>query len=142
MVVLVLALSGGGAPDVVGLTLDQARQAADAGMQVEVTAQIPSFDKPSGTVLEQSPDVGIKSDNGVLQLTVTREPTPVTVTEIKAYDPDPGRRTENDDKLPNLIDGKESTTWSTELYRSAAFGNSKDGVGWTSRSRRRPPSWR
>ena len=130
VVVLVLTLSGNGAPEVRGLTLEQARQAAaDAGMQVEVTALIPSFDKSAGTVLEQSPDVGIKSDNDVLQLTVTREPTPVKVTEIKAYDPSPGDGTENDADLPNLIDGKESTTWSTELYRSPAFGNLKEGVG-------------
>ena len=130
VVVLVLTLSGGRAPYVKGLTLDQARQAAaDAGMQVEVTALIPSFDKKAGTVLEQSPDKGLKSDNGVLQLTVTRQPTPVAVTQIKAYDPPPGDGKENDAQLPNLIDGKESTTWSTELYKSPAFGNLKAGVG-------------
>jgi eukaryotic-like serine/threonine-protein kinase len=130
VVVLVLHFSGGGAPEVVGLTLDQARQAAaDAGMQVEVTALIPSFDKKAGIVLQQSPDEGFKSDNGVLQLTVTRQPTPVTVTEIKAYDPPPGDGKENDAQLPNLIDGHDSTTWSTELYKSAAFGNLKPGVG-------------
>ena len=33
------------------------------------------------------------------------------------------------EKLPNLIDGKESTVWTTELYRSAAFGDLKTGVG-------------
>ena len=130
VVVLVLTLSGSGAPDVVGLSLDQARQlAVDAGMQVEVTAQIPSFDKAAGTVLEQAPDPGIESDDGVLRLTVTRKPTPVTVTQMKDYDPE-GDQTENPDQLPNLIDGKDSTSWSTELYKSASFGNlSKDGVG-------------
>ena len=128
VVSLVLALSGGETPNVEGLTLDQARQAAaDAGMQVEVTAQIPSFES-SGIVLEQTPDAGIKSDTDVLQLTVSREPTPVAVTEIKSYDPE-GDQTENDDTLNNLIDDKESTSWSTELYKSAAFGNLKDGVG-------------
>ena len=113
-----------------GLTLDQARQqAADAGLQVEVTAEIPSFDKPANTVLEQAPNPGVKSDDGKLRLTVSREPTPVKVTQIKAYDPPPGDNTENDAQLPNLIDGKESTTWSTELYKSASFGNLKTGVG-------------
>ena len=59
VVSLVLALSGGETPNVEGLTLDQARQAAaDAGMQVEVTAQIPF--ESSGIVLEQNPDAGIK----------------------------------------------------------------------------------
>ena len=100
VIVLALTLSANGAPDVVGLSLDQARQlAADAGMQVEVTAQIPSFDKAAGTVLEQAPDPGIESDDDVLRLTVTREPTPVTVTEIKDYDPE-GDQTENPDAAP------------------------------------------
>ncbi len=131
VVVLAVTLGGGTTPNVVGLTLDQARQAAeDAGLEVRVTAQIPSFDKAAGTVLEQSPDEGIKSDTGVLQLTVSREPTLVAVTEIKVYDPSPGDGVENDDRLDNLIDGKDSTSWSTELYRSAAFGNLKDGVGF------------
>ena len=53
----------------------------------------------------------------------------MTVTEIKVYDPSPGDGKENDDRLTNLIDGKDSTTWSTELYKSAAFGNLKEGVG-------------
>jgi len=56
------------------------------------------------------------------------KPAPVTVTEMKDYDPE-GDQTENPDSLPNLTDGKESTSWSTELYKSAAFGNLKDGVG-------------
>ncbi len=129
VIVLVLTLSGNGAPSVVGLTLDQARQlAADAGMQVEVTAQIPSFDKPAGTVLEQAPDPGVSSDDDVLLLTVTREPTPVAVTTMKDYDPE-GDQTEHPKQLPNLTDGKESTSWSTELYKSASFGNLKSGVG-------------
>jgi hypothetical protein len=117
VIVLVLALSSSEAPSVVGLTLDQAQQlAAKAGMTVDVTAQIPSFDKPAGTILEQAPDPGIASEDNVLRLTVSREPIPVTVTEIK-------------DQLPTLLDGKTSTTWRTELYKSAAFGNLKNGVG-------------
>jgi eukaryotic-like serine/threonine-protein kinase len=131
VVVLVLTLGGGKAPNVVGLTIEQATQeATSAGLTVQVTAEIPSFDKPAGTVLEQAPDAGIKSDDGILRLTVSREPTPVKVTDIKAYDPSPGDGKENDGQLPNLIDGKESTTWSTELYKSAAFGNLKEGVGF------------
>lgn len=126
---LVFSLGDGGAPSVVGLTLDQARQLAEkAGMKVEVTSQVPSFDKPAGTVLEQDPAPEMSSEDDILRLTVTREPAPVLVTEINDYDPE-GDQTENPDKLPNLIDGKESTSWSTELYRSSAFGNLKTGVG-------------
>ena len=129
VVVLVFALPGGGAPAVKGLTLDQARQlAADAGMEVEVADQVPSFDKPAGTVLEQDPIPKTSSDDNVLRLTVTREPTPVKVTSLKDVDPE-GDNTENPGRLPRLIDGKESTGWTTELYRSSAFGNLKTGVG-------------
>jgi eukaryotic-like serine/threonine-protein kinase len=128
--VLALTLSNNTAPNVVGLSIDEARQlAAEQGMEVEVTAQVPSFDQTAGTVLEQAPDPGIASDDGVLRLTVSRAPTPVTVTDLKVYDPSPGDGKENDAELPNLIDGKDSTSWTTELYKSAAFGNLKDGVG-------------
>jgi len=129
VLILVFTLRGEGAPSVVGLTLDQARQlAADAGMQVEVTSQVPSFDKPAGTVLEQDPAPELSSEDGVLRLTVTREPTPVKVSQLSDYDPE-GDQAENPTKLKNLTDGKESTSWSTELYRSSAFGNLKTGVG-------------
>ena len=125
-----LALSGGGAPAVVGLTLDAAQKlAGDAGMKVEVAHQIPSFDKPAGTVLEQVPAPEGKSKDDVLRLTVTSQPTPVKVTAIVVVDPPPGDGQENSSKLPNLIDGKESTSWTTELYRSSTFGNLKTGVG-------------
>jgi beta-lactam-binding protein with PASTA domain len=129
VVVIVLALPGGGAPAVQGLTLDQAQAlAAEAGMKVEVTDQVPSFDKPAGTVLEQDPAPKVSSSDKVLRLTVTREPTPVKVVSLKDYDPE-GDNTENPDQLPRLIDGKQSTSWTTELYRSSAFGNLKTGVG-------------
>jgi hypothetical protein len=125
-----LALSGGGAPAVVGLTLDEAQKlAGDAGMKVEIAHQIPSFDKPAGTVLEQVPAPEGKSKDDVLRLTVTSQPTLVKVTEIVVVDPPPGDYKENSAKLPNLIDGKESTSWTTELYRSSTFGNLKTGVG-------------
>jgi serine/threonine-protein kinase len=129
VIVLTMVLGGSATPNVVGLPLAQAEElAAEAGMKVEVTAEIPSFDTDAGTVLEQAPDPGIESDDGILTLTVTREPSPVTVVEMKDYDPE-GDQTENPDQLPNLTDGKQSTGWSTELYKSAAFGNLKDGVG-------------
>ncbi len=130
--VLALTLSSNTAPNVVGLSLDEARQMAkEAGMEIEVTAQVPSFDQDAGIVLEQAPDPGIASDDGILRLTVSRAPDPVTVAEMKEYDPAPGDGAENPDQVPNLTDGPESTTWRTELYKSAAFGNLKDGVGLT-----------
>jgi hypothetical protein len=130
VVVLIMALGGNQAPSVVGLTLDQATQTAkDSGFQVNVADQVPSFDKPAGTVLAQDPAVGLSSDDDVLQLTLARTPEPVTVSKVQDVDPE-GDGQENRDQLPQLTDGKKSTSWTTELYRSASFGNTgKTGLG-------------
>ena len=128
-VVLLLTLTGGGAPSVVGLTVDDAKAlAAEAGMEVEVTDQVPSFDRQAGIVLQQDPEPEMKADDDILRLTVTRAPTTVAVIKLEDADHE-GDEVENPDQLPNLIDGKESTVWSTELYRSSAFGDLKTGVG-------------
>ncbi len=131
-VVLLAVFSGAKAPDVVGLTLDQAqKKAEDAGFQVNVSDadQVPSFDKPAGTVLEQDPAVGGKSDDNILHLTVTRTPIAVKVSKVQDVDPE-GDGHENHDLLPNLTDGKKSTSWTTEFYKSATFGSTgKTGVG-------------
>ena len=127
--VLVFTLTGGGAPSVLGLTVDQARVLAEeAGMTVEVTEEILSLDREAGIVLEQAPEPEMKGRDDVLRLTVTREAIPVEVQSLDDADSE-GDNVENPDKLPNLIDGKESTVWTTELYRSAAFGDLKTGVG-------------
>lgn len=129
-IVLVITLTGGGAPSVVGLTVDEATvQAEEAGMEVEVTDEVPSFDRQAGIVLQQDPEPEIKAEDDVLRLIVTREPIPVAVTNLDDADHE-GDDVENPDQLPNLIDGKESTVWSTELYRSSAFGDLKTGVGF------------
>jgi hypothetical protein len=129
--VLVLTLTGGGAPDVLKLTLDQATSVAQkAGMRVSVATsdQVPSFDLQPGIVLSQVPAPGEKAKDGILHLTVSRKPIQVTVTKVKAYDPE-GDNAENSKQLPNLIDGNDGTQWSTELYRSSTFGGLKSGVG-------------
>jgi hypothetical protein len=116
---------------VVGQTADEAKKlAAEAGMEVFIGAsdQVPSFDREAGIVLRQDPEPDKKADDDVLHLTVTREPTPVAVLKIKDWDPE-GDNTENPKKLKNLTDGNDSTVWSTELYRSASFGDLKRGVG-------------
>ncbi len=130
VVVLLLTLPGGGAPSVVGLSYDKASKLAEeAGMEPQMADQIPTFDEPSGTVLVQDPIPGGSSEDDILRLTVSKEPTPVQVTEMKDYDPQ-GDDTEHHDQVPNLIDGKDSTSWTTELYRSAEFGTlPKTGVG-------------
>ncbi len=130
IVVLVTSLAGNGAPSIVGLSLDQAQEVAqEAGFEVHVSEPVPSFDRPAGTVLEQDPIAGGKSDDDIIQLVVTRTPQEVKVTKVEDYDPE-GDDSENPDLLPNLIDGKNSTSWTTELYRSESFGNiAKTGVG-------------
>jgi serine/threonine protein kinase len=131
-VVLATALSGSTAPSVVGLSLDQAQKAAEAaGFKVDVadTDQVPSFDKPAGTVLEQDPALGGKSDDDTLHLTVTRTPIAVKVSKVQDIDPE-GDARENPDLLVNLTDGKRSTGWTTELYKSSSFGSTgKTGLG-------------
>lgn len=52
------------------------------------------------------------------------------LTDVSAFDPQGDDLTENDDRLPNLVDGAPSTTWATERYNTADFGNLKDGVGF------------
>jgi beta-lactam-binding protein with PASTA domain len=129
-IILLVTLTGGGAPNVVGLTLDEASALAErAGMKVEVTGQIPSFDIQAGIVREQDPAPEGEAEDDVLRLTVTKEPTPVAVSHLQAADPE-GDAVENDNLLHNLIDGDESTVWTTELYRSSTFGSiDKTGVG-------------
>ncbi|MBN1319781.1 MAG: serine/threonine protein kinase [Thermoleophilia bacterium] len=126
---LVFTLTGGGAPAVLGLKVDQAKVLAEqAGMTVEVTDEVLSLDREADVVLEQDPEPEKKGRDDVLRLTVTREAIPVEVASLDDADSE-GDNVENPDKLPNLIDGKESTVWTTELYRSAAFGDLKTGVG-------------
>jgi eukaryotic-like serine/threonine-protein kinase len=48
---------------------------------------------------------------------------------LVTYDPQ-GAGEERQQDLPLLLDGDESTSWRTERYRSAAFGNLKDGAGF------------
>ncbi len=129
-IVLLFTLTGGGAPAVVGLTLDEASLLAEeAGMEVEVAAQVATFDEPTGIVLEQDPIPEEPSEDGILRMTVARQPDPVQVIEISDYDPE-GDNEENPQLLPRLTDNEETSGWMTELYRSATFGNiDKTGVG-------------
>lgn len=128
-IVLAVTLPGKGAPLLMGKTLDQAQQIAkSSGFQVEVGTQVPSFDNV-GKVINQTPAAGKKPDDGIIRLTVTRDPVAVKVTKLQDVDPQ-GDAQENHAMLPKLIDGNDSTGWATEYYRSANFGNlGKTGVG-------------
>lgn len=120
------------APNLVGASLDQASAtAAEVGLKVEVVEQVLDLDRAAGTVLAQEPASGEPVKGGTLQLTVTREPIPVTVTAIDDYDPE-GDDEERPDLLSQLTDGSDDTGWQTEQYRNADFGNlPKTGVGIT-----------
>jgi hypothetical protein len=130
LVLVLLAFTGGGAPAVVGLDYDEARVLAeDAGMEVEMTTQVATFDEEAGTVLDQDPAPDQSSEDGILRLTVAREPEVVGVVQVDDYDPE-GDNEENPDLLPKLTDGETTSGWTTEYYRSAAFGSiDKTGVG-------------
>ena len=53
----------------------------------------------------------------------------VTLRGIGAYDPPPGDGQEHGARARLATDGKPSTFWDTETYRSPAFGGLKSGVG-------------
>ncbi|MCX8032106.1 MAG: protein kinase [Thermoleophilia bacterium] len=128
-VALPLTLGGVEAPAVVGLTVDEAKAVAEEkGITVEVVQQVPTFDQEAGVVLGQEPAAAAELKENILKLTVSRRPIPVAVAKLRDYDPE-GDQTENPNKLPNLIDDKESSVWVTELYRSKDFGGLKSGVG-------------
>jgi eukaryotic-like serine/threonine-protein kinase len=55
--------------------------------------------------------------------------TRLAITPVSSHDP-LGDGSENDDELGAMVDGDESTSWSTDGYTSALFGNLKDGVGF------------
>jgi eukaryotic-like serine/threonine-protein kinase len=128
--VLAWALLTGGAtaPDVVGLALDEANaRAEEAGVTLAVSSeQVPSFED-EGIVMDQDPAAGERV-SGDLEVIVTRGYIPVAITALDDSDPE-GDDSENPDQLDALRDGDPATAWSTESYRSAAFGNIKSGVG-------------
>jgi serine/threonine-protein kinase len=130
IVVPILTCGGGEAPNVVGMTLDDATQLARAAGLEVVTEEIPSFDATAGTVLSQSPAEGIKSDDKKLYLSLAREPVQVQINLIDDYDPQ-GDNAENPTLTGALIDGDLATAWSTEGYKSPTFQGipGKTGVG-------------
>jgi serine/threonine-protein kinase len=53
----------------------------------------------------------------------------VAIAGITTFDPPGGDGRERDDFVGGAIDEDEATAWRSECYRSASFGNLKDGVG-------------
>jgi serine/threonine protein kinase len=55
---------------------------------------------------------------------------PLELSRLTAHDFDPeGDGQENPDQVRNALDPDPSTAWTTDVYRSAAFGGLKPGVG-------------
>jgi serine/threonine-protein kinase len=131
VIALIVTQTGdAGAPNVVDLTLEEAQRVAEKyDMTVEVSEKVATFDEPESTVLSQDPLPGEKVPDKVLNLTVAREPIVVEIANLIDVDPEGDNKEENRDEVPNLTDGKDSTSWTTELYRTADFSNLKTGVG-------------
>ena len=55
--------------------------------------------------------------------------TAIRISIAQPYDPPRGDGTENDEAAGNAIDRRQDTSWTTEGYKSASFGQLKDGVG-------------
>jgi hypothetical protein len=55
--------------------------------------------------------------------------TAIRISTAQPYDPPRGDGTENDETAGNAIDRRPDTSWTTEGYNSASFGQLKDGVG-------------
>jgi predicted Ser/Thr protein kinase len=55
----------------------------------------------------------------------------VAIHAVGSYDPtsDGGDGSEHNDSVADATDGKPSTFWTTDIYRSASFGGLKPGVG-------------
>jgi hypothetical protein len=54
---------------------------------------------------------------------------PVAVKDASVFDPFGDGEPENNNKVPLSYDGDPATAWSTLIYKRAAFGNLKPGVG-------------
>jgi serine/threonine-protein kinase len=52
-----------------------------------------------------------------------------TIAAVTTFDPPGGDGRERDDFVDGAIDDDDTTAWRSECYRSANFGNLKDGVG-------------
>ena len=75
--------------------------------------------------------LGGGSAAGIIGATVKHDRSigsPLPVGAVESFDP-LGDGRENDQKLPNLVDGDRSTTWTTEGYGSRSFSGKKPGVG-------------
>jgi eukaryotic-like serine/threonine-protein kinase len=55
--------------------------------------------------------------------------TAISITDARAFDPFGHPAEENDGDAGKAVDGNLATAWKTEHYRSAQFGQLKDGVG-------------
>ncbi|GAB4244256.1 MAG: hypothetical protein Kow00129_03730 [Thermoleophilia bacterium] len=118
------------APEVVGLTLEEARTAAtEAGLDIVVSdEQVPALD-PGNIVVEQTPAAGQEAESGVLQVAITRPAESVAISEVEDLDPE-GDQTERPEQLSRLYDADPETAWTSEGYSTPSFGTTgKTGIG-------------
>jgi len=102
---------------VVGLVLGSRRpttpRAADAAPNQAPRAAATSASKPAAAAPAKP----------------TPAPVALPVTAARDFDPQGSPRTENPEDVAFAHDGNPATAWETDRYRTAAFGNLKQGVG-------------
>lgn len=80
-----------------------------------------------GPILPITPTTHASTGDPDSTTTTSAPPPPISVASINTYDPF-GEGGENDDLIPNLVDGQGETSWRTESYQTALQAT-KPGVG-------------
>ncbi len=81
---------------------------------------------PRRTVVVTAPPVVVPASPAPQAATTAAGP--IAILSATGFDPE-GDQRENNDQAARVFDGDTSTSWSSEQYQSAQFGNLKKGVG-------------
>jgi hypothetical protein len=110
--VLVLAVAAFGVRGL-GKSASSLFSAVDPRTQTSAPADLSGQPAPSVSLPEATPSPAT---------------APPAISGIRPIDPQ-GDGEENDDRAPRAIDSDESTAWTSARYKSAQFGNLKQGLG-------------
>jgi serine/threonine-protein kinase len=130
------------------LTYEVARTGETEGEATAVLEQLPGRRRNRRAVVKRTAQVGVPlliilglavaagividnagNDKGTPSASADLEPIQLGERDVADYDPLPGDGRENTAAVPLALDGDRTTSWETERYDTANFGNIKDGVG-------------